>query len=65
MYIYSSGQSDGFFFDENALTLSFPHSNKGYTQTFPSQNQECLLEGMKRIFEHIGGVPRNLRFDKD
>lgn len=46
-----------------ALTISFPNSNKGYTQAFPSQNQECLLEGMKRIFEHIGGVPPVLRFD--
>ena len=46
-----------------ALTVSFPYSNKGYTQAFPSQNQECLLEGMKRIFEHIGGVPSRLRFD--
>ena len=46
-----------------ALTVSFPYSNKGYTQAFPSQNQECLLEGMKRIFEHIGGVPPRLRFD--
>lgn len=46
-----------------ALTISFPNSNKGYTQAFPSQNQECLLEGMKRIFEHIGGVPPILRFD--
>lgn len=46
-----------------ALTMSFPYSNKGYTQAFPSQNQECLLEGMKRIFEHIGGVPAVLRFD--
>lgn len=46
-----------------ALTISFPYSNKGYTQVFPSQNQECLLEGMKRIFEHIGGVPARLRFD--
>ena len=45
------------------LTVSFPNSNKGYTQIFPSQNQECLLEGMKRIFEHIGGVPPMLRFD--
>lgn len=45
------------------LTISFPCSNKGYTQAFPSQNQECLLEGMKRIFEHIGGVPPRLRFD--
>lgn len=46
-----------------ALTTSFPYSNKGYTQAFPSQNQECLLEGMKRIFEHIGGVPPGLRFN--
>lgn len=46
-----------------ALTISFPYSNKGYTLAFPSQNQECLLEGMKRIFERIGGVPLHLRFD--
>ena len=46
-----------------ALTISFPFSNMGFTQVFPSQNQECLLEGMKRIFEHIGGVPPVLRFD--
>ncbi len=46
-----------------ALTLSFPYSNKGYTQVFPSQNQECLLEGMKRIFEYIGGVPQHIKFD--
>ena len=46
-----------------ALTVSFPFSNKGFTQAFPSQNQECLLEGMKRVFEHIGGVPQHLRFD--
>ena len=46
-----------------ALTMSFPYSNKGFTQAFPAQNQECLLEGMKRIFEHIGDVPPRLRFD--
>ncbi len=46
-----------------ALTISFPGSNYGVTQAFPSQNQECLLEGMKRIFEHIDGVPPRLRFD--
>ncbi len=60
-HIYYDGaqqKQDGY-----ALTISFPNSNKGYTQAFPSQNQECLLEGMKRIFEHIGGVPPRLRFD--
>ncbi|MPM42023.1 hypothetical protein SDC9_88685 [bioreactor metagenome] len=46
-----------------ALTISFPHSNNGFTQAFPSQNQECLLTGMQRIFEHIGGIPPRLRFD--
>ena len=32
-----------------ALTISFPGSNNGVTQAFPSQNQECLLEGKKRM----------------
>ena len=45
------------------LVVSFPQSNKGYAQFFPSQNQECLLEGLKRFFEHIGGVPPRLKFD--
>lgn len=46
-----------------ALTVSFPQSNKGYTQFFPPQDQECLLTGLQRIFEHIGGVPPRLKFD--
>lgn len=46
-----------------ALTVTFPYSNHGLTQVFPSENQECLLEGLKRVFEHIGGVPLVLRMD--
>ena len=46
-----------------ALTVTFPYSNHGYTQVFPSQNQECFLEGLKRVFERIGGVPIRIRFD--
>lgn len=46
-----------------ALTITFPYSNKGFTQAFKSQNQECLLEGMKRIFNYIGGTPIRLRAD--
>lgn len=45
------------------LAVSFPYSNKGYVQAFRGQNQECLLEGMKRIFEYVEGVPTKLRFD--
>lgn len=46
-----------------ALTVSFPYSNHALTQVCASQNQECFLEGLKRIFEHIGGVPGSIRFD--
>lgn len=45
------------------LVLSFPHSNTFYFQVFQSQNRECFLEGLKRIFHYIGGVPKVIRFD--
>lgn len=45
------------------LVLSFPYSNTFYFQVFPSQNRECFLEGLKRIFHYIGGVPKVIRFD--
>jgi transposase len=46
-----------------ALTISFPYSNMAFTQVFKSQNQECLLEGMKNIFNHINGVPIRIKAD--
>jgi transposase len=46
-----------------ALTLTFPYSNMGFTQVFRSENQECLLEGMKRLFTYIEGVPLRIRTD--
>jgi transposase len=45
------------------LVMSFPFSNSFYFQVLPSQNAECFLEGMKRIFHHMGGVPKTIRFD--
>jgi transposase len=56
---------DGVGFDHkgHALIVSFPHSNAGWMLVFQSENQECLLEGLKRIFYHIGGVPIRIRFD--
>lgn len=45
------------------LVLSFTYSNAFYFQVFPSQNRECFLEGLKRIFHHMGGVPKTIRFD--
>jgi transposase len=49
--------------DGYELVVNFPYSNAGWTQVFPSQNQECLLEGLKSVFYHIGGVPIRLRCD--
>jgi len=45
------------------LVMTFPRSNAGWIQVFPSENQECLLEGMKRIFRHIGGTPVKVKMD--
>jgi len=45
------------------LVLSYPYSNSFYFQVFPAQNKECFLEGLKRIFHHMGGVPKTIRFD--
>lgn len=45
------------------LVLSLPYSNAFYVQVFESQNQDCFLEGLKRIFHYMGGVPRSIRFD--
>ena len=46
-----------------ALIVSFIYSNSGWMQVYPSENQECLLTGLKRIFYHIGCVPIRLRCD--
>ena len=45
------------------LILSLPYSNAGYPQVFQGQNQECLLTGLKGIFEHLEHVPRVIWFD--
>lgn len=54
---------NGTTYDGYYLNLSYPHSNAGYTQLFKSANQECLLEGLKSIFEHAIGVPIAIWFD--
>jgi len=57
-YIDKDKEKKGYF-----LTLSFPYSNAAFTQIFKGQNQECVMEGLKRIFEHINGVPSVLVMD--
>ena len=45
------------------LTLSFPHSNAAFTQIFESQNLECVMEGLKRFFRFLNGVPKVIVMD--
>lgn len=52
-YINNSGD----MIDALKLTMSFPYSNQTYCQIFGGENQQCLLRGMRNIFEHIGKVP--------
>jgi len=45
------------------LVLRLCYSLKSYVVAFPGETKECLLEGLRRIFERLGGVPRHLWFD--
>lgn len=45
------------------LIVSMPNSNAAFSYVVPSENAECFLEGLKRIFERMGGVPTKLWFD--
>lgn len=56
-------EHEGSFKDVKALVLSTPFSNAGFAVALPSENQECLLTGMKLIFEQMGCVPRKIRID--
>ena len=46
-----------------ALIMSLVYSNSGWMQVYRSENQECLLTGLKTIFYHIGCVPKRIRCD--
>lgn len=54
---------DGKLVDIKVLVMVFPYSNRSFAVCLPSENQECLLEGMKKIFDMAGGVPRKIRID--
>lgn len=54
---------DGEFVDIHTLVMSFPYSNAAFAVPLPSENQECLLHGLKELFKQSGGVPRKIRID--
>lgn len=56
-------EHEGSFKDIKVLILSTPYSNAGFVVALPSENQECLLTGMKQIFNQMDCVPRKIRID--
>lgn len=60
---FSYYNNSGEMIDALKLTMSFPYSNKAYCQIFGGENQQCLLQGMQNIFEHMGKVPYRIVFD--
>ena len=47
------------------IVLSFPYSNIAFCQLLKAKNVQCVLQGLKNIFEYIGGVPNQITFDNE
>ena len=55
----------GILYNGYILVLVFPHSNASFCQLYKAKNSECMLQGLKVIFNFIGGVPHTNWFDND
>lgn len=49
---------EGKYVDIHCLVMTLPFSNTAYAMALTSGNQECVLQGLKEIFEQLGGVPK-------
>lgn len=45
------------------FALGFPFSNMGFCQLFAGETSECVRQGLKDVFEHVGGVPHRIVSD--
>jgi len=45
------------------LVVTFPFSNTRFVQAYRGETAECVGDGLRRIFEHVGFAPRVLVFD--
>ena len=45
------------------LVVTFPHSNVGLAQVFWGETAECVCQGLRNVFEFLGGVPLRAVFD--
>lgn len=72
--VWSPGEAQGDFGEADVicegvavtikyLVLSFPASNGAYVQAFRGETAECVAQGLRDIFHHLGGVPLRIVFD--
>lgn len=45
------------------LVVTFPFSNTRFVLAYRGETAECVCDGLRRIFEHVGFAPRVLVFD--
>ncbi|WP_206448811.1 IS21 family transposase, partial [Agrococcus sp. KRD186] len=45
------------------LVVTFPFSNTRFVLAYRGETAECVCDGLRRVFEHTGFVPRVLVFD--
>ncbi len=45
------------------LTAGFPHPDVGPAQVFWGETSECVCQGLRNVFEFVGGVPARAVFD--
>ena len=46
------------------FVMTLPYSGAIFIQAFPRECTETFLEGHRRAFEYLGGVPRRISYDK-
>ena len=47
----------------HVLVVTFPYSNARYAAALPGETAECVCEGLRQIFEHVGHAPHTIVFD--
>ena len=41
----------------HVLVVTFPYSNARYAAALPGETSECVCEGLRHIFKHVGLAP--------
>lgn len=45
------------------LVVTWPYSNTRYAVVLPGETAECVCDGLRTIFEHVGRAPARIVFD--